>query len=139
MPSPALLPAAVLVLTLAGCSSPPREPGIPLGTESFLMTVSVDTVPIIAQERVRMKLVVRDRETKQPVQNGEGRIFASKDGVKTYDGLAKGEGVGTYYANLFFAVSGEWAFGVEFHADSTKRLERDNWSMTVAPPKPGVQ
>ena len=79
-------------------------------------------------------MVVQDRSTGQPIQNGEGRVFAtSVDGANTDDGLAKGEEVGTYYARLFFVISGDWAMALQFRADSTERLERVDWMQTVLP------
>jgi hypothetical protein len=137
---PSALALTASALVLLACSAGETPKGIRLGSEAFVMNVQADTIPIPSQEYVRFKLFVRDRETKQPIQTGEGRIFASnKDGLKTYDGLAKGDEVGTYYATLFFAVSGDWAFAVEFRRDSTQRLQRDDWTMTIVPGKPGFE
>jgi hypothetical protein len=137
---PSRLALAVLALGVLGCKSQDAPKGIRLGTPDFLITVQPDTLPVPSQERVRFKFFIRDRETKQPIQDGAGRVFASnKDGLKTNDGLAKGEEVGTYYGELFFAVSGDWALAVEFARDTTQRLQRDDWTMTIVPGKPGFQ
>jgi hypothetical protein len=94
--------------------------------------ISVEPMPPRALEPARFRVVVRDKETGQPVQGGEGRIFAtSVDGAGTDDGLAKGEEVGTYYGRLFFVTAGDWAMALQFREDSTERLERVDWMQTV--------
>lgn len=94
--------------------------------------LSVEPMPPSALEPARFRVVVRDKETGQPVQGGEGRIFAtSVDGAGTDDGLAAGEEVGTYYARLFFVTAGDWAMALQFRGDSTERLERVDWMQTV--------
>ena len=78
------------------------------------------------------KIVVQDKKTGEPIETGEGRIFAtSRDGANTDDGLAKGKEVGTYYGRLRFPVTGEWAAAVQFRRDSTSKLERVDWIQTV--------
>jgi hypothetical protein len=98
-------------------------------------------MPPRALEPVRFRIVVRDKATGQPLQQGEGRIFAtSADGANTDDGLAKGEEVGTYYGRLFFVTAGDWAVAIEFRRDSTERLERVDWVQTVlAEREPGTE
>ena len=94
--------------------------------------ISVEPMPPRALEPARFRVVVRDKETGQPVQAGEGRIFAtSVDGAGTDDGLARGEEVGTYYGRLFFVTAGDWAMALQFRGDSTERLERVDWMQTV--------
>ena len=91
-------------------------------------------MPPEAQKPAVYKLVVLDRKTKQPVEQGEGRIFAtSRDGANTDDGLAKGKEIGTYYARLYYVISGDWAIAVQFRRDSTARLERADWIQSVVP------
>lgn len=96
-------------------------------------------MPPEALEPAVYKIVVRDRETNQPVENGEGRIFAtSADGANIDDGLAKGREIGSYYGRLFYVISGDWAIAVQFRRDSTQRLERADWIQSVSPStKPG--
>ena len=82
----------------------------------------------------RYRVIVRDRETKQPIEGGQGQIFAtSRDGLDSYAPLEKGEELGTYYATLHFITAGEWAMGLHFRRDSTQRLERLDWMQEVFP------
>jgi hypothetical protein len=120
-------------VTLACGPSPQRgEMRIPGATRAY--RISSEPAPPRAGEPARFRVVVQDRDTGQPIQDGEGRVFAtSADGANTDDGLAKGEEVGTYYARLFFVISGDWAMALQFRADSTERLERVDWMQTVLP------
>jgi hypothetical protein len=82
-------------------------------------------------------VVVTDRKTKQPIEGGEGRIFASNAGPEdpdrrtVWNGLAKAEQVGTYTANLNFVTAGNWAMALEFRRDSASRLERIDWRQDI--------
>lgn len=94
-------------------------------------------------ERIEYKIVVRDKKTNQPIDAGEGRLFAtSMDGAGTNDGLAKGKEVGTYYARLFFVTSGDWAIALQFRRDASNPrlpLQRMDWIQTVLNPSaPGT-
>ncbi|MGI9141513.1 MAG: hypothetical protein ACR2GJ_10430 [Gemmatimonadaceae bacterium] len=128
-----------LLLAVAGCGPSQPISDVRQWTDNFAYRISVEPMPPEAMEPAVYKLVVRDRETNQPVENGEGRIFAtSRDGANTDDGLAKGNEVGTYYARLYYVISGDWAIAVQFRRDSTSRLERADWVQTVLPStKPG--
>jgi hypothetical protein len=78
------------------------------------------------------KVVVRDSKTGQPIEGGEGQIFASsRDGKDIWDSLVPGQELGTYYGTLNFITAGEWAVAVRFRRDSTKRLERLDWMQEV--------
>ena len=74
-----------------------------------------------ARDRRRhLQIVVQDKKTGEPIETGQGRIFAtSNDGANTDDGLAKGKEVGTYYGRLFFPTTGDWAVRLQFRRDST--------------------
>lgn len=135
-----MLPFAV-VLTLAGAAScgPPRHPELRQGTDSYLFVITSDPVPPRAREDVIYKIVVKDKKTNQPVDLGEGRIFANtREGARTYDGFVKAPEVGTYSARLNFVTSGQWAVGIQFHADSTKPLEKTEWMQDVLPERSGI-
>jgi hypothetical protein len=87
-----------------------------------------------AREEVRYRLIVRDRESGQPIENGEGRIFAtSRDGVNRWDVFVAGEELGTYYAELRYLTAGTWAAAIQFRRDSTLPLERVDWMQDVLP------
>ena len=78
------------------------------------------------------KVLIRDRESRQPIEGGEGQIFANnRDGASTWDGLAKGPEIGTYYGKLNFVTAGDWAIAIRFRRDSTARLERTDWMQDV--------
>jgi hypothetical protein len=134
-----LLVAGSLVL-LAGVScGPPRQPELRQGTKSYLFTITSDPIPPRAREAVIYTITVKDRETKQPVDNGEGRIFANtRDGARTYDGFVKAPGVGVYSARLNYVASGQWAVGIQFHSDSLKPLEKTEWMQDVLPERSGT-
>ena len=124
---------AALVVGAVACESTQRAPGeMRLRTDVFAFTIAPDVSPPVAREPIVYKVVVRDRESGQPVENGEGQVFAtSRDGASTWDGLAPGPEPGTYYGKLNFVTAGEWALAVRFRRDSTQRLERVDWMQEV--------
>ncbi len=102
-------------------------------TAHYAFRISSDPVPPMAREKVRYKVVVRDKETNQPIQGGEGILYAeNRDGVKTWDSFTAGPEVGTYYADrLNFLTSGDWAMGLRFRRDSSHTLEQADWMQEV--------
>lgn len=128
---------AVVAAALMACTGKPsaRAMEVRQWTNDMAFRISSDPVPPKALERIRYKVVVTDKESGQPIDGGEGRIFAtSRDGASTHDGFAKGAEPGTYYANLFFVTAGDWVIGLEFRRDSTRTLERtQDWPQDVAP------
>lgn len=140
-------PAARYVAALAGClmflasvsCGPPRRPELRQGTKSYLFTITSDPIPPRAREDVIYTITVKDRETKQPIDAGEGRIFANtRDGARTYDGFVKAPGVGVYSARLNYVTSGQWAVGIQFHSDSLKPLEKTEWMQDVLLERSGI-
>jgi hypothetical protein len=127
--------AGVLVATLAlaaACGGEQRPRALRQITESYLFTITPDQSPPHAREDVMYKILVRDRESRQPIDAGEGQIFANnRDGASTWDGLAKGPELGTYYGKLNFVTSGDWAIAIRFRRDSTSKLERTDWMQDV--------
>ena len=131
--------AVILVGTLgllvagADCGAP-RRPEIRQGTKTYLFNITSDPIPPHAREDVIYTITVRDRESNQPIDNGEGRIFANTlEGARTWDGFTKAPAVGTYTAKLRFVASGQWAIGIQFHSDSLKPLEKTEWMQDVLP------
>src|SRR5437868_8868567 len=117
----------------AACGSP-RKPELRQATTSYMMTITADPSPPYAREAVLYTIVVKDRKTGQPIETGEGRIFANtREMARTYDGFEKAPQVGTYIARLNFVTSGQWAIGIQFHSDSTKPLEKTEWMQDVLP------
>ena len=130
----AVLTAFLAVWLLAACAAQPRDP-VRLVTDDLVIGVSFDPQPPRAIDDVRFRVIVRDRKTGQPIENGEGRIFATnEDRHSIANGLTPGAEVGTYYTTLRFVNAGPWAMGVQFRRDSTKRLQRTNdWMQDVLP------
>lgn len=123
---------------VAACGGNERPLEVRQWTQDMSFRISVSPTPPVAEDIATYKVVVQDKNTGQPIETGQGRVFASNpDGAKSYDGLAKGKEVGTYYARLRFPVSGDWAMGLQFRRDSTKPLERtQDWYQTVSAPRP---
>lgn len=134
-----------MVLT-AACRPEPQQFALRLDTDSYAFRITADPLPPRARERTVYTIVVTDRETRQPIEGGEGRIFASNAGPEdpdrrtVWNGLAPAEQVATYTANLNFITAGNWAMALEFRRDSTSRLERVDWRQDIraeAPAFPG--
>lgn len=134
----ALVGALGLLAAGASCGAP-RRPEIRQGTKTYLFNITSDPIPPHAREDVIYTITVRDRESNQPIDNGEGRIFANTlEGARTWDGFTKAPAVGTYTAKLRFVASGQWAIGIQFHSDSTKPLEKTEWMQDVLPEREGI-
>jgi hypothetical protein len=119
---------------IVSCATERRDP-VRLVTDDLVIRVSFDPMPPRAIEDVTFRVVVRDRETGQPIEKGEGRVFATnEDRHSIANGLTPGAEVGTYYTTLRFVNAGPWAMGIQFRRDSTKRLQRTNdWMQDVLP------
>jgi hypothetical protein len=127
-----------LLVAGADCGAP-RRPEIRQGSKSYLFNITSNPIPPLAREDIIYTITVRDRETNQPIDNGEGRIFANTlEGARTWDGFTKAPAVGTYTAKLRFVASGQWAIGIQFHSDSTKPLEKTEWMQDVLPEREGI-
>ena len=128
---------ALLAAVAAACGPPSRaNTDQRLWTSDFEFRISSDIVPPLALEPVMYSVVVRDRKTRQPIVNGQGRIFATNaDGKTIYDGFAYGPEVGTYHARLMFLTAGDWMMNLQFRADPTGALQRppDDWRQEVRP------
>jgi hypothetical protein len=128
-----------LVAAVAGCGGSGPEPGYRGFTEHYSMRISSDPVPPHARERTLFKVVVRDKESGQPIEGGEGILYAeTRDGAKTWDSFEPGPELGTYYATLNFVVAGDWAMGLRFRRDSTQKLEQVDWTQEVRAERPGT-
>ena len=130
--------AFVLVLTaaLTSCGSNRKATELRLWSDNYAFRVTMDPMPPRALEPVLYRIVVQDKKTGQPIETGEGRIFAtSADRANTNDGLKKEKELGTYSGRLFFATTGDWAAAIQFRRDKNPRmpLERVDWIQTVRP------
>ena len=125
---------SLLGFAIAGCGSPPE--GTRLWSDTYEFRVTVDPKPPLALEPAVYRVVVIDKKTKQPIEGGEGRIFAtSEDRANTSDGFKKEKELGTYSGRLFFATSGDWPAAIQFRREKNDRmpLERVDWIQTVRP------
>jgi len=124
----------LLSLALASCGSAPE--GTRLWSDTYEFRVTVDPKPPRALEPAVYRVVVMDKKTRQPIETGEGRIFAtSADRANTSDGFKKEKELGTYSGRLFFATTGDWAAAIQFRGEKNPRmpLERVDWIQTVRP------
>lgn len=130
-----LLALALCAFAAGGCrrDNTPR----PFRAHSTTMTfrITPDPSPPIARQPTLYKVVVQDKESNQPIEGGEGRIFAeSRDGAKTFYPLTPGPELGTYYGTLRYVLAGEWAVAIQFRrdsTDSTSAIERIDWMQEV--------
>lgn len=125
--------SAALLASSISCAPSPDEGVVRLWTDDFELRVSADVMPPRALERITFTVVVRDKNTQEPIAHGEGRIFATNaDRKSVNNGFTYGPEVGTYRATLMFVTAGDWALGIQFRRDSTLALQRTlDWRQTV--------
>lgn len=140
------LSTTALAGALVSCNSGPYQPP-PLHqfTTSYDFTIQPDQAPPHARDDIHYTIQIFDRKTRQPIEAGDGQIFAGKPidpdaptgpQSKTYDGLAYGPQVGTYHAKLNFVITGTWAVAIRFRRDSLHPLERTDWMQDVINERP---
>jgi hypothetical protein len=125
---------SVMIAALTSCGSNPKALELRLWSDTYAFRVTVDPMPPRALEPILYRVVVQDKKTGQPIETGEGRIFAtSADRANSSDGLKKEKELGTYSGRLFFATSGDWAAAIQFRREHNPRmpLERVDWIQTV--------
>jgi len=126
----------VFAAALVSCGPNPKANELRLWSDTYAFRVTVDPVPPRALEPAVYRIVVTDKRNNQPIETGEGRIFAtSADRANTNDGLKKEKELGTYSGRLFFATTGDWAAAIQFRREKNPRmpLERVDWIQTVRP------
>jgi hypothetical protein len=139
--------AAILLagLALAACGGDNSPPPLRQLSTSYTYVIKPDDSPPHARQDVHYTIQVVDRKTRQPIENGEGQLFAGKpieEGAptgpqsKTWDGLMYGPEEGTYHAKLNFVVAGTWAVAIRFRRDSLHPLERIDWMQDVLDERP---
>ncbi len=128
-----LLGAAIIAAAALSCGPPPDSSVLRFATDDFEFRVQPDVSPPRAIERITYTIVVKDKETQEPIVNGEGRIFATNSDRKTvWNGFKYGPEAGTYRATLTFVTAGEWMMGIQFRRDSTQALQRTHdWRQFV--------
>ena len=136
------LVAAGLALLTLSCAPKGDRPHQRLYTEDLFIQVWLDPAPPHALEPVKFRVVVRDKESGEPIEGGEGRIFATNEDRKSINnGFVKEPELGTYSTNLMFVTAGSWAVGLQFRRDSTQALQRvQDWMQEVYPERaPGEE
>jgi hypothetical protein len=126
----------LLAPLLALWSCTPEKPNTDqrLWTNEYEFRIAADVVPPRALETTNYTITVRDKKTREPIVNGQGRIFATNaDGKTIWDGFSYGPEVGTYHARLMFITAGEWAMNVQFRRDSTQLLVKpeNDWRQMI--------
>src|SRR6185437_10604348 len=101
-------------------------------TPHYTFTITPSEAPPHAREAITYKVVILDRDTHEPIQNGEGQIYSNnREGARTWDGFAYGPEIGTYYGKLNYVTAGLWAVGIRFRRDSLHPLEKLEWMQDV--------
>jgi hypothetical protein len=128
---------ATAVSAVTGCVGGGDRPlgELRLSTDSFTIRVRPEPAPPMALGQITWTVRVSDKTTGQPVQGGQGRIFATnRDGKSIDNGFEEATELGTYRTKLMFLTSGMWAMGVQFRRDSTQVLQRTkDWTQDVRP------
>lgn len=129
-----LVSAAALLAAVQACGPRPEDVGlVRLWTDSYEIRLKPDVIPPRALEQITYTITVYDKETREPIADGEGQLFATNADRKTvWNGLTYGPEPGTYRAKIMFITAGEWAMGFRFRKDSTQALQRtDDWRQQV--------
>ncbi|GAC1657440.1 MAG: hypothetical protein NVS4B3_23970 [Gemmatimonadaceae bacterium] len=80
----------------AACGGPPRTAELRQWTDDLAFRISSEPQPPRAREKILYKVIITDRKSGQPIQTGEGRLFAtSRDAVNVWDILERGPAVCT--------------------------------------------
>jgi hypothetical protein len=135
----ALVAAGLVILAACGPQKP-RDLAVKQATQSYRFEILADSLPPYANEDIHYTITVIDRKTDQPVQRGEGQIYAQLNPSGrpyTFDVLTYGPAVGQYHSTLRFVIAGDngapWQMGLRFRRDSLSPLEVTNWSQQVLP------
>src|SRR5881396_2998280 len=124
--------AVACLLLLCGSCGRHEKGELHMISTSYSFTIVPSTSPPRAREAILYKVVIRDRESRQPIETGEGQIYASNiEHASTWDGFTKGAELGTYYGKLNFVTAGTWAVAIRFRRDSLHALEKVEWTQDV--------
>jgi len=105
-------------------------------TEHYAFNITSEPSPPYAREKSVFKIRVRDKNTSQPIEGGEGILYGNtEDGSgKVWDSFTPGQAPGTYAATVQFVVANNWGLALQFRKDSTQALEKvDTWYQQVLP------
>lgn len=128
----ASLAASVSLVACDAGSRPKNE--IRFTTDDYVIQVSAESLPVRALETIYWRVVVSDLKSGKPIENGQGRVFATNHDHKSIaNGLAPTGQLGTYRTNLMFVTAGLWAMGIQFRRDSTLPLQQtQDWTQDVS-------
>ena len=102
----------LVALLAAACRPGPRDLSMKFLTEDMELRVLPDPVPPRAREPVRYKIVISDKETGEPIESGQGQIFAtSESNIDAFDPLVKGPEIGRIRHDAFHN-GGQWAMAI---------------------------
>ena len=133
----AILAACTIAASCGRSEARPRE--MHYISKSYSFTIIPGQSPPHAREQIAYKIFIRDRESREPIQNGEGQIYSNnREGAHTWDGFRYGPEIGTYYGNLNYVTSGLWAVGLRFRRDSLHPLEKIEWMQDVMDERPSA-
>jgi hypothetical protein len=122
------------------CGGDNKPPPLRQLSNSYSYVITADDIPPHARQDIHYSIQIFDSKTRQPIENGEGQIFAGKPVYeeaptgpqsKTWDALSYGPEVGTYHAKMNFVIAGTWAVAIRFRRDSLRPLERVDWMQEV--------
>ncbi|MGH9888141.1 MAG: hypothetical protein ACREBE_21590 [bacterium] len=140
-------------LAVVGCGGSNEPPPLRQNSTNYAFVIKPDDSPPHARQDIRYIVQIVDSKSRQPIENGEGQLFAGKPidpdvpsgpQTKTWDGLTYGPEIGTYHAKLNYVIAGQWAVAIRFRRDSLHPLERIDWMQDVlderpeTAPKPGA-
>lgn len=109
-----------------------RERQLRMYSTNYSFIISPSQAPPHAREATLYKVVIRDRQSRQPIETGEGQIYSNnEERASTWDALTKGAELGTYYGKLNFVTAGLWAVAIRFRRDSLHPLEKVEWLQDV--------
>ena len=127
--------AAIVTVSVVAAScgrSEAKQREIHYISKTYSFTIVPSEAPPHAREDITYKVFIRDRDTREPIQSGEGQIYSNnREGARTWDGFTYGPEVGTYYGRLHYVTSGLWAVGMRFRRDSLHPLEKIEWMQDV--------
>jgi len=126
-----LVPLAAIAFAACGPGTGARASDI-RGGEKMALRISFEPTPAYAREKIQYRVVVQDRESGQPIENGWGQVYAtSRDGKSIHDNLVAATQLGAYFGTLNYITSGTWAVAVRFRRDSLAPLETVEWMQEV--------
>ena len=105
------------------------------GTAGYKFVIISPTVAPAVEDSVAYRLSVLNRSTGQPVEDGEGHLFA-RAGETVTANLMKAPQVGQYLATIRFPRAAEWSVTLRFRERTAKAFEETQWLQSVGSTSP---